>query len=94
MGSLLILFSTALIFVGALFSRWLKIFAIIPATIVAWIAAAHLARNEGLSWMGIIGAAFVAGACLQFGYIAGALLMPYWRAFARKAPVTLPGRSH
>lgn len=94
MGSPLILFSTALFFVGALLSRWLKIFAIIPATIVAWIAAAHLARNEGLSWMAIIGSAFVAGMCLQFGYIIGALLMPHWRAFARKDPVTSPGRSH
>lgn len=90
----MILFSTGLIFVGALLSRWFKIFAMIPATILSWIAAAHLARHAGLSWIGVIGSAFLAGTCLQFGYVIGASFVPYWRTFARKRNVTSPGRLH
>lgn len=82
-----------LIFVGAVVSRWLKIFAVVPATIVVWIAAAHLARLQGFSWIAIIGSAFLAGTCLQFGYVAGAALMPHWQGFARKSALTSPGSS-
>jgi hypothetical protein len=90
----LVLFSIALIFAGAAFSRWFKIFAVIPATLIAWVAGAHLARLEGLSWIAVIGSAFLAGTCLQLGYILGASLMPSWRPFARKQAVTSPSRSH
>jgi hypothetical protein len=89
----LIFFLIALVFLGAAFSRWFKIFVILPTTFVVWLAAAHLAKLEGLSWMAVIGAAFLAGICLQFGYVAGAALMPYWRAAARKSAVTSPGNS-
>lgn len=56
---------------GAVLSRWMKIFALLPATVIAWLVAALLAWKEGFSVEQTLGAAFVCGSGLQLGYLLG-----------------------
>lgn len=81
----MILLALLLIAIGVALSRWMKGFALVPATILAWIAAVNLAGLYSFSLIETVGAAFLCGACLQFGYLAGAFL---W------APRLVPAKKH
>jgi hypothetical protein len=63
-----------LIALGAFLSHRAQVFVLIPVTILAWIAAAHFARLDAFSLMQTLTAAFLCGASLQLGYLAGAVL--------------------
>ncbi len=76
-----------LIALGILLSHWVKVFVLIPATLLAWIAAVYFARLDIFSVMQTLIAAFLCGACLQFGYLTGAVLLQHSAARAKKQAV-------
>ncbi|MHB8885222.1 MAG: hypothetical protein ACYC5H_09035 [Methylovirgula sp.] len=73
-----------LLVLGIALSQWLKVFALIPATLLAWAAAVTFARFDSLSLSHTIVAAFLCGACLQLGYFVGGILNNYRTAFFAK----------
>lgn len=64
-----------LIVLGILLSRWVKVFVLIPVTVLAWIAAVYYAHIHSSSVSLMVITAFLCGACLQLGYLAGAVLV-------------------
>ncbi len=64
-----------LVLFGALLSRWAKVFILLPTTVVVWLIAVQFARVDALSFWQTLVAAFLSGACLQLGYLAGASLL-------------------
>lgn len=72
---------------GGVLSRWMKVFALIPATLVAWVAAVHLAELNSFSTALTVLSAFICGAFLQFGYLMGALFLPQRSAAIRKRAI-------
>ncbi|MGB8279316.1 MAG: hypothetical protein WCF20_15485 [Methylovirgula sp.] len=83
----MILLALLLLALGTLLSRWVKVFALIPATVLAWIAAVHIAQLDSLSVLQTLIATFLCGACLQLGYFAGAVLVNQRIAQMRKRAV-------
>ena len=73
-----------LLVLGIALGLWLKVFALIPATLVAWGVAVSFAQIESFSLLQTIVAAFFCGACLQFGYFVGGILVDYRVAYAKK----------
>lgn len=61
---------------GALFSRKIRALGLAPATLLVWGVAGELARLNGFSIWQTLAAVFLCGASLQFGYLAGAMLLP------------------
>jgi hypothetical protein len=82
--TIMILLALLLIASGAALSRWMKGFALVPATILAWIAAVNLAGLYSFSLIQTVGTAFLCGACLQLGYLVGAFLWSHRIAPAKK----------
>ncbi|QXX76431.1 hypothetical protein [Methylovirgula sp. HY1] len=64
-----------LLMLGIASSQWLKVFALIPVTLLAWAVAVTFARFESLSLSHTIAAAFLCGACLQSGYFVGGIFI-------------------
>jgi hypothetical protein len=81
-----------LIVLGIVLRRWMKVFALIPATFLTWAGAAALAHHKGLSLSAIVATAFLFGACLQLGYLAGAFLLPFLDARKKKRALTAARR--
>lgn len=73
-----------LLVLGIALSLWLKVYALIPATFFAWAAAVSFAQSESLSLLQTVAAAFLCGACLQFGYFVGGILVDYRVAHTKK----------
>jgi hypothetical protein len=83
-----------LVLLGALISRWVKVIVLVPATVIVWIAAAQFAKIDALgAWQTLV-AVFLCGACLQLGYLAGAVLLAQRQAALRKRAVVTIRRSH
>lgn len=76
-----------LVLFGIALRRWTRVFVLIPATFLVWAGVAALARHTGFSISATILAAFLGGACLQLGYLAGAFLLPLL-AHLKKREVT------
>lgn len=76
---------------GIAFSLWLKVFALIPATLLAWTFAVGFAWIESFSLLQTIVAAFLCGMCLQFGYFLGGILISH-RAASTKRQARLATR--
>lgn len=81
-----------LVLVGVLMSRRTKVFALVPATILVWLAAAHFAHMDSLSFGKALFAVFLSGACLQLGYLAGASLFHQRLEAQRKRAVVVVRR--
>ena len=76
-----------LILFGIALRRWTRVFILIPATFLVWAGVAVLASHAGFSISATILAAFLGGACLQLGYLAGAFLLPFL-AHLKKREIT------
>ena len=71
--------------IGAALSRSLKVLGMVPATVISWSAAINLSRFEGFSWLASLTFAFLAGLCLQIGYVFGAFIFRTVAEARRKA---------
>ena len=80
-----------LLVLGIALSLWLTVPALIPATLFAWAAAVSFAQIDAFSLLQTVVAAFLCGACLQFGYFVGGILADY-RAACTKKQAFLPVR--
>ena len=80
----MILLAALLLMLGIALSLWLKVFALIPVTLLAWAVAVSLAQIESLSLAQTIIAVFLCGASLQFGYFVGGMLVNYRIAYTKK----------
>lgn len=81
-----------LVLFGALLSRWAKVFILLPTTVVVWLIAVQFARADALSFWQTLVAAFLSGACLQLGYLAGASLFHQRLEAQRKRAVVVVRR--
>lgn len=81
-----------LVLFGVLLSRRAKVFVLVPATILVWLAAAQFARIDALSLWQTLLAVFLAGACLQLGYLGGASLLHQRLEAQRKRAVVVVRR--
>jgi hypothetical protein len=69
---------------GAVLGRWLKIFVLIPASLVIWFIAIIFAWTQNFSFVQTIATALFFAACLQFGFLGGAVLAGLQTAFRKR----------
>jgi hypothetical protein len=81
-----------LVLFGVLLSFRTKVFALVPATVLVWMVAALFAHTGSLSLGKTLLAAFLGGACLQVGYLAGASLLHQRLEAQRKRAVVVVRR--
>jgi hypothetical protein len=80
----LVLLFLGIFVAGVVLSRWFKVLGMIPATIISWSAAVGFGRFEGISSIGLVILACLAGLCLHIGYIFGALIFRMFLGARRK----------
>ena len=80
----MILFAAFLLMLGIVLSLWLKVFALMPVTLLAWAVAVGLAQIDSLSLAQTVVAAFLCGASLQFGYFVGGMFVHHRVAYTKK----------
>jgi hypothetical protein len=83
----MILLALFLIALGTLLGQWMKVSVLIPATLFAWGAAVQVGSADAFSAVQTLLAIFLCGACLQLGYLAGAVLLHQHLAQIRKRAV-------
>jgi hypothetical protein len=88
----MIFFAPLLVLIGALLSRRAKVYVLVPTTVLVWVAAAHFAHADALSFGQSLAAVFLSGACLQLGYLAGASLFHQRMEAQRKRAVVVVRR--
>jgi len=79
----MILIALILAACGAILSHWLRVFILIPASLVVWGIAIVFAWMHSFSILQSIATGFLFSACLQFGYLGGAAV-GYLHAAHRK----------
>jgi hypothetical protein len=88
----MVFFAPLLVLLGALLSLRAKVFVLVPATVLVWLAAAQFAHIDALPLWQTLAAVFLSGACLQLGYLAGASLFHQRLDAQRKRAVVVVRR--
>lgn len=81
-----------LVLLGALLAHRARVLILLPATLLVWVIAVQLARIESFSLWQIVLVAFMGGACLQLGYLGGAVFFHQRLAAQRKRAIVVVRR--
>jgi hypothetical protein len=69
---------------GVVLGHRFRVFVLVPASLLIWVAAIVFAWMHSFSLLKCIGTAFLLAACLQLGYLGGAALAGVHSAYRRK----------